>query len=474
VSGVAARCAVPVVVVLVVLGGLATDAAAQLTGTNGAQQLPSPAVFGGARQPQPGNSSVTLAISGGGGYDTNVVYDNAGLGGGGVGGVVGSTDQTDSSFAGGSASLTWNYQRPRLTSFGSASASYRTFFDIDDYDVQSYDFIGGVSSQLTPRSTLSFGATIGVQPFYQLGVLGGGLAGGVPRPPIEGGSNFAPDLVAAREQVLRFGGYANYAYRLGRRTTFTADVNRFGFRPLNDSAEQSGFENLGSTFVGARLTRELSKGLAARVGYGYTWFDSVETRTLATGTVVKETAGMHNIDVGLDYARTLTFARRTSFSFGTGTTLWRRTNGTDFNGSGQTQFNLNGFATLNRQFLRTWATSLRYTRGTSYLEGYNEIVVFDEASASVGGLLTDRLDASAGVSYTNAGIQTGLGGRANNIGAGAQLRYGFTPSIAAFVSYTYMRSEVPTYLQPLDLLTTYRPDRQGVRVGVTVWFDLLR
>jgi hypothetical protein len=37
-----------------------------------------------------------------------------------------------------------------------------------------------------------------------------------------------------------------------------------------------------------------------------------------------------------------------------------------------------------------------------------------------------------------------------------------------------MRSDVPTYLRPIDLLTTYRPDRQGVRAGVTVWFDLLR
>jgi hypothetical protein len=476
VSGIARRCIVPLCLGLAMLGSLAPRAGAQLTGTNGAQQLPSPAVFGGARSSQPGGNSVTLTLSGGGGYDTNVVYDNAGLGGGSGadGPVLGSTSQTSSAFGGGGATLAWNSTRQRVSTFGMASANYRTFFDIDDYDVQSYDFGGGLSAQLTRRATISLAANAGVQPYYQLGVLGNGLAGGRPRPPLEGGSTFAPDFQAAREEVLRFGGYASYAYQLGRLTTFSADVSRYGFRPLNGTSEQSGFANLGSTFVGARLTRQLRQGLAARVGYGYTWFDSVINRTLPTGEVIAETAGMHNIDVGLDYSKALSVSRRTSLSFGTGTTAWRRSiAANDLQANGETQFNVNGYATLNRQFLRTWISSLTYTRGTSYLEGYNELVVFDQASVSIGGLFTDRLDFGAGVTYTNGGIQTGLGGRAENIGAGAQLRYGFTPSIAAFVSYAYTRAIVPPYMRPVDLLTTYRPDRQGVRVGVTVWVDLL-
>jgi hypothetical protein len=154
VSGIARRCIVPLCLGLAMLGSLAPEAGAQLTGTNGAQQLPSPAVFGGARSSQPGGNSVTLTLSGGGGYDTNVVYDNAGLGGGSGadGPVLGSTSQTSSAFGGGGATLAWNSTRRRVSTFGMASANYRTFFDIDDYDVQSYDFGGGLSAQLTRQS----------------------------------------------------------------------------------------------------------------------------------------------------------------------------------------------------------------------------------------------------------------------------------------------------------------------------------
>ena len=61
-----------------IIGGTATGAGAQLTGVNGAQGLPSPAVFGGARREQPGTNHVSLSTSIFGGYDTNILLDNLG------------------------------------------------------------------------------------------------------------------------------------------------------------------------------------------------------------------------------------------------------------------------------------------------------------------------------------------------------------------------------------------------------------
>jgi hypothetical protein len=190
---------------------------------------------------------------------------------------------------------------------------------------------------------------------------------------------------------------------------------------------------------------------------------------------------VHNIDVGLDYSRVLTFARRTTFSFGTGTNIVNYS-GQSFGTNEGTRFNVVGFATLQRAFLRTWAASLNYNRSTTYLEGYNTFGVFDTASASIGGLLTDRLDARAGVYYTNGTfggyaddtLGSRRGDRLATLGAGGQLRYALTTNLAVFTSYTYARFEIPAYLEPVNLLTPYRPDRQGVRVGLTVWFDLLR
>ncbi len=457
------------------LAGVTADGAwAQMgvPGGTGQTGMPSPAVFGGARRQEPGQNNVSISASVLGGYDTNILADNAGIGGG-TGGGLGSTDQTSSSFVGSGAALQWNQQREKVGFYGSLGGEYRTFFDIDDFDIQSYFAGAGVGMQLTAKSTLNLGASIDVQPFYQFGVLGGSgyvleQPGDVP--------TFAPDLLAAREQVLRFGGTVNYQYRLSQRTTFTADVGRAGFRSLNDDAERAGLTNLGSTYASARLTRRLTTNLGVRVGYGYWRFDQVsQTPGPEDDLPVNQQVGMHNIDVGLDYARALTFARRTTFSFGTGTSITRGANV----GFGQgTNVNVTGFATLQREFLRTWAAALNYTRGTNYLEGYNQFVVFDTASASIGGLFTDRLDAGAAVYYTNGalgGFAPGVrGDRLATIGAGGQLRYGFTQNLAMFASYTWVRFEIPEYLEPVDLITPYRPERQGVRVGLTVWFDMLR
>ncbi len=455
-------------------GVTADDVGAQMgvPGGTGQTGMPSPAVFGGARREQPGENNLTFSADALAGYDTNILADNAGVGGG-TGGGLGSSEQTASTFAGGGAFLQWSQNRPRVSYYGGLGASYRTFFDISDFDVQSYDASAGVGVQLTRRSGLSLGVSVGVQPFYQFGVFGG--AAYVPDQPGDIPA-FSPDFLAAREQVLRFGGSASYQYQFSERTAFTASVGRNGFRTLNDEAEASGLANLGSTNASARITRRLTTNLGLRLGYGYWQFDQVQ-RAIGPDDqlTATEQVGMHNIDVGLDYARALTLARRTYFSFGTGTTITQGSNP----GVGQgTNVNITGFATLQREFLRTWAAALNYTRGTNYLEGYNQFVVFDTASASVGGLFTDRVDASATVFYTNGTFGGGGGGTGNDrlatIGAGAQIRYGFSENWALFASYTYARFEIPTYLEPVELLTPYSPGRQGVRVGLTVWFDLLR
>lgn len=461
------------------LVGMAGGAAAQMAG-GGAPPPRSPAVFGGAQRAEPGVNNVNFSASVLGGYDTNVLASEGRLGGGGgglgggTGGAIGSSNQTSSTFAGGGAQLTWQQQRARVSYFGNVGGQYRTLFDIDDFDVQAYDAGGGFSSQLSPRATLSATGMVGVQPFYRFGVLGGFGVGSGGISTQSTGQVFTPDFQAAREQVLRYGAQASYGYQLSQRTTFSADVSRNGFRPLNTAADRSGLLRLGSTFVAARLQRRLTENLGARVGYGYGFFDRLRSSTAMVDEPTR--VGFHNIDVGLDYSRALTLARRTSFSFGTGSNITRGTGVTQDNEPrrvSRTQFNVTGFATLQREFLRTWAASANYMRGTSYIEGVNRFGVFDAAAVSVAGLFTDRIDASAALFYTTGGLTFG-GERISNTGAGAQLRYAVSPNVATFISYTYARFNLPPEFMPQNLDAPFRPDRQGVRVGLTVWLDLLR
>jgi hypothetical protein len=449
------------------MAGGAADAQAQLTGVNGAQGMPSPAVFGGARREQPGIDNVSMSTSAFGGYDTNILASEAG---GVGGGTIGSAEQTSSTFVGASANMHWARTRPRYMVFGDVGAQYRAFFDISDFDVQAYDGNIGVTTRLTRRSSLSLGVNFGVQPFYQFGALNP-LGGGFQQPGT--GPVFTADLQAARELVLRYGVQGVYNYQLSSKTSFIAEAGRNGFEPLNATQGAFGLTGVGSTYAAARISRRLTTNLSARLGYGYSQFDPVEPSALTPEDQRQESFGVHNIDIGVDYARALALDRRTSFSFGTGTNIRREATNVFAGESGGTRFEVGGFATLQRQFLRTWAASLRYTRGTSYLEGFNELGVFDTASASVAGLFTDRLDASAGLSYTTGAVSL-AGDDIASINGGAQIRYGFTSNLAAFLGYTYARFDVPDSRIPDTLVGRYRPDRQGVRFGITAWLDLLR
>ncbi|MBA2355197.1 MAG: hypothetical protein H0V80_11080 [Acidobacteria bacterium] len=465
---------------LMIFATVCASAGAQVPDDTGAA-LPSPAVFGGARRQQPGTNSLNLTAGLFSGYDTNILAgDDGGLGAASSTGALGSGDGTGSTFGGTATTLSWSQQRARSSYFGQVGAQYRTFFDVDDFNVLSYDAAGGASAQITRRSTLGVAGSVGVQPFYQFGVLGAVAPRG--RVGVESGPGFVPDFQAAREQVLRYNGGLQYAYALGPRSAFSAQVSRSGFAPLNSRAEVVGLINLGATSASARLTRRLTANLEGRVGYGYTQFDTVPTRvaTLDGGNadngpiqVGEQRFGTHDIDVGVDYSRALTIARRTSFSFGTGSNITRRS-GQALGGPAPAVFNVTGFATLNRAFLRTWNTGLNYGRATSYVEGFNEFGVFDSASAFVGGLFTDRLDGSAGLQYVHGRLGGGGRDELSTLGAGAQLRYGISSNLAAFVSYTYARFGLPDNPQLQASTLAFRPERQGVRVGLTLWLDLLR
>lgn len=454
--------------------GVGVEVRAQMPvpGGTGVTGMQSPAVFGGARRAGETDQVFAASLSVLGGYDTNILAADGTTGG--VSGPIGSTDQTSSSFAGTSAGLTWQRSSPRTMYFGGLGAHYRGFFDIKDLDVTSFDAHAGLGVQLTRRSSLVLAGAVGAQPFYQSGALGafGGIGIGQFQP--GGGAAFTPDLQGAFEKVLRFNGQVGYSYRLSEKTTFSADAWRSAFRPLNDAAERAGFVSLGATSVGARLTRQLTRDLGARLGYGYLRNDTVALLPVAGTDSPSQQFDVHNIDVGLNYGKQFGFARNTTVSFGTGTNITRAASGSAVSGNSGTRFNLVGFASLRHQFLRTWSATALYTRGTSYLEGYRSFGVFDTVNLAISGLITDRVDAGAGVFYTNGDIATLSGGRTENLGAGAQVRYAFTQNLAMFASYTYSRFDAPPGLRPLLTTETYRPDRQGVRFGVTSWFDLLR
>jgi len=220
-----------------------------------------------------------------------------------------------------------------------------------------------------------------------------------------------------------------------------------------------------------RYTYAFSRYAGFRAGYGQ--------RYSRYGLEVDRPVRSHEVDVGVDggYGRSYALARRTTFSFNTGSTIFVRetaqSGSPDEEFDPETRLRLNGSADLVQGWARTWSARLGYTRGVEYEPGVRDPVLSDSASASVGGLLAPRVDFSAAASYRIGTV--GFGDGENGFGAASatmSLRAAITANLAAYAQYFYYWYEferdvaLPTYIRR-------GLERQGVTVGLTVWTPLI-
>ena len=179
----------------------------------------------------------------------------------------------------------------------------------------------------------------------------------------------------------------------------------------------------------AGISVGIARGLNARAGYGYRqgrYGEGPDPRLVRN----------HTIDAGVDFSRSLSFSRRTTFSFSTGSTAIR-------DGS-QTHFSLTGQAQLNRELGRSWRATVGYSRDVRFIEQFQEVLLSDGVNASVGGLINRRQSfyASAGVSIGNVGFTAG-----QNVRLPPMRRWGSSrPSIVSWgsvptITTTFTRSE---------------------------------
>ena len=93
--------------------------------------------------------------------------------------------------------------------------------------------------------------------------------------------------------------------------------------------------DLTSYSADGRFTYQLAKGLGAHAGYRYQ-----EGRYTGSLVAPEPTPAFHNIDVGIDYNRPLSFSRRTTLSFGTGSTAVQDYSGTHYHLTGNANLQL--------------------------------------------------------------------------------------------------------------------------------------
>lgn len=356
--------------------------------------------------------------------------------------------QQSGPYTGGDGTLAYGRQGERSTLVvgGRSAISYYPHLDTS---LKSFGTFATVSKQVGQHTTLSASEYVSYAPYFPFGAY-----------PMLGSPYGTTDLLLAVSPnlalavvpttVYRYHLSGDVSHQLSSRNTVTLNVMWQRADVQNDSNDYT------TRQVGGRFTRAMSRNLTLRLGYGYRDGD------YGGGTRFRA----HNIDVGVDYHRVLSFSRRTTFAFTTGTTLLAGgAYGSVSSGLGRYQFRLLGSADLDHHIGQTWVARVSYRRDWQFVEGFVAPLFTDAVSLGVGGSLSRRATLGANGSYRYGAMGYSNANRHNAYGATGWIRYAATRSLFIYSQYLYYQyGFATTALLPVGIPQTFA--RNGVRAGV--------
>lgn len=345
--------------------------------------------------------------------------------------------------AGADASVLAQYVRPRAQLIAQGRYSYQEYRQEPAFGTPAYD--AGLRATFRPRTRIGFeaGAAYSRSPYYQLMWIGPDL--GALQSPLP--ANGVGVLMLENDALEASAGITSY-YTSRSSLQLTGVYRQADF----ENTPQHDFSSIGGEL---RWRRQVSRDLAVHAAYG-----REEQRQQFSSSPLYTN---DRIDVGVEYGRSLTLARRTFFSFGTQTAMLRENDGPQ-------RFRFNGEVTLDHRFARSWEVQLAARRGSDFLPGFRGVVLSDHASAMMAGYLAKRvlfnmyLDGARGeaglsdprkfISYTGT----------------TRLTFAVTRHFGVFGQYLYYRYQVPA--DPLNLSQIPRGARQAVSFGVETWVPI--
>lgn len=342
---------------------------------------------------------------------------------------------------GADGALNVEYMRDRVQVVGQGRYSYQEYRREPAFGAPSFD--AGLAANLKPTTRLSFqaGGHFTRSPFFRLLWL-------------------APDPVATmpldRSAILLMQndtveGSAGFTSQYTKRSSLTvsgqARETSFAASPAQN------FQSIGGR---AQWKRQMNRDVAIRAGYGREQllqrFDGVDT--VYTNEL---------LDIGVDYAKALSLARRTSLSFSTETSMLRDTFGTR-------HFRLNGTAILERRFERSWLVQVSARRSTEFLPGFRAPVFTEHGHFVLAGYLAKRLalNVNADGGQGEAGFNDPR--KFISYGGDAKLTLAVTRHLGLFTQYVYYHYQMPP--DPLTLFLLPQGARQAVSIGVNTWVSI--
>jgi len=311
--------------------------------------------------------------------------------------------------------------------------------------VTSYNGAVGGSAKLTKKTTVSGDYDVSRQPLYYL------------QPSFTEVFDLIFGEVVLYDQSERTislrrtqtRGNAAISQTLTRRVTASAEIG------IEESTTTDHLSDFSRRMIGGRLSYVLAKGLSLRAGYGVT-----EGRS-TVATVDEQSSRLHTFDGGVDYNKALSFSRRTTLTFSTGTSM--------LDDGVQTHYLVTGRAQVVREIGRTWNVNAGYDRGVSYVDVIRDPVLSHTGTVGVAGLLSrhTQFTAALGLSSGAAGFAVSNNNYTTLYGS-VNLQYALTRTLALGVMYARYRYtfEDGVVLTPG---VPSKSDRQMLRASLEMW-----
>jgi hypothetical protein len=342
----------------------------------------------------------------------------------------------------GDAMLSVEYMRDRVRFSGLGRYAYQEFRQPPAFGAPALNVGGRVDLKATTRLAFHGSGQYFRSPFFRSMWVTPDAAH--PMAPMDD----LAILMLRNDTVQGSAGLAS-AYTKRSSISVTGTIRKTDF----EAQTQAGFSSVGGR---AEWRRQVTRDMALRAAYGRD-----ELRSRAADGEVPYTQEL--VDIGIDYGHALSLARRTSFTFGTQTSILRdRERGR--------HFRLNGDIAFDHRFQRTWAAHLSARRGSDFLPGFRDPVLTDSARMSVDGFLATRLilklDADAG----RGEIGFDDGRQFMSYAGHAKLTFALMRNLGVFTQYTYYNYQSPPQRETLFLVP--RGVRQAVSVGVETWISI--
>jgi hypothetical protein len=344
---------------------------------------------------------------------------------------------------GADATLVLEHIRDRFRAKVHGRGSYQEYRQANPFGAPAYD--AGAQLVVQPTTRLSFdgGARVTRSPFFHTLLLS---PFDLSRPALPADA-FAMRLINNTFYEGSAGVSSNYT----RRSSVSATVHLREMR-FDDSREND-FTMRGAQ---ARWQRRVTRDLAVHAGFGH---EEIRQRRNAGSPFVNE-----RLDIGVDYARSVSIAPRTGLSFSTDTSVIR-------DNDGPKHYRVNGAIHLDKKFYRSWEAAIGAQRATDFLPGFGEPLLSDRGHASLAGYLASRLILHANVNAGRGRMGFDDARKFNIYAADARLTTAISRHIGMFTQYVYYHYRLPPDAQSAVLVP--RLSRQAFSIGIQTWVPII-